>query len=257
MLVEFCLPVYNEARIIKNSILTLLNYCENQNYDFAWKIVIVINGSTDHTLKISQELQRTYPDKIIIVNYLKAGRGSAFKNYWPTSEADIIAYMDIDLAVNLDYIKLLIEPLVYNQADLMIGSRLMPDSKIKRSFIRELTSQGYNFLSRVILRHNFSDMQCGFKAIKVEVFKKIFPYLENKSNFLDKIFPFLYDRNWFFDTELIILTKLFDYRIKEIPVDWSENRYDERKSKVHMLRDSFRFFYNLIKLKIKILKIKK
>jgi selenophosphate synthetase-related protein len=118
----------------------------------------------------------------------------------------------------------------------------LPDSKINRSFIRELSSQSYNFLSKIILGHNFSDLQCGFKAIKVDVFNKIAPYIK--------------DNKWFFDTELIFFTNYFGYKIKEMPVDWQENRYDKRKTKVNLIKDSFKFIINLIKLKIKILLMK-
>ncbi len=243
MTVEFCLPVYNEEKILRNNVLTLLNYCLAQQFNFDWKIIIVINGSSDNSLAISKKLKEERADRIDFIDIPEPGRGQALKKYWLQSQADILTYMDIDLAVSLDNILFLIQPLTDNQADLVIGSRLMPDSKISRSFIRELSSQSYNFLSRIILGHNFSDMQCGFKAIRSNIFKKIAPQIN--------------DAKWFFDTELIIFTKKFGYRVKEVPVDWSENRYDTRKSKVHMVRDSFKFLYNLIGLKIKILSIKK
>ena len=87
-------------------------------------------------------------------------------------------------------------------------------------------------------------MQCGFKAIKLEQFKKIVNLIK--------------DDYWFFDTELVIFSKLNNLKIKEIPVDWEENRYEKRKSKVNILRDSFGFLKNLIKLKLRLLvKIKK
>jgi glycosyltransferase involved in cell wall biosynthesis len=243
MSVEFCLPVYNEEKILEKNILTLLNYCLTQPFSFDWKIVIVINGSSDNSLAISQKLKTEHIDRIDFINIPEPGRGQALKKYWLQSQADVLVYMDIDLAVSLDSVMPLVQPIINNQADLVIGSRLMPDSKISRSFIRELSSQSYNFLSRVILGHNFSDMQCGFKAIRADVFKKIAPHIN--------------DAKWFFDTELIIFTKKLGFRVKEVPVDWSENRYDMRKSKVHMFRDSFKFFCDLIKLKIRLLSIEK
>ncbi|MCD4693858.1 hypothetical protein K8R62_00680, partial [bacterium] len=78
---------------------------------------------------------------------------------------------------------------------------------------------------------------CGFKAIEKNSFLKISRHLK--------------DPNWFFDTELIFWINKNDYLIKEVPVNWSESRYDERKSKVRMFRDSSRFFINLIKLKMR------
>ncbi|MCX6796072.1 MAG: glycosyltransferase [Candidatus Falkowbacteria bacterium] len=243
MLVEFSIPVYNEAKILKKNVLTLFDYLDKKNLPYAWQIMIVANGTTDDSIFYCTELAQQFLGKINFVDIKKAGKGQALKQSWMASAADIILFMDIDLAVSLADIEKLVSPLIAGQADLAIGSRLMSESKIERSFIRELSSQTYNFLSRIILRHNFSDMQCGFKAIKIEAFKKVAPFLQ--------------DPKWFFDTELIIFTNALGYRVKEIPVDWSENRYDERKSKVHFLRDGLKFSWNLIKLKNKILKLKK
>ncbi len=235
MLIEFCLPVYNEEQILKSNVLMLLNYCRNQNFNFDWQIVIIVNGSSDATLNISKNLSQQYHKFIKYINIKKAGRGQALKRYWLSSQADIVSYMDIDLAVSLENISDLIFPIIKNEVDLVIGSRLLPNSNIKRSFLRELSSQGYNFLSRLILEHKFSDLQCGFKAIKLNKFKTIASYIKNEQ--------------WFFDTELVIWAKYFNFKIKEIPVNWEENRYDKRKSKVNIVRDSIKFLINLIKLK--------
>ncbi len=235
MLIEFCLPVYNEELILKSNVLMLLSYCRKQNFNFDWQIVIIVNGSSDATLNISKDLSKQYYKFIKYVNIKKAGRGQALKKYWLSSKADIVSYMDIDLAVSLNDIPNLILPIIKNKADLVIGSRLLPNSNIKRSFLRELSSQGYNFLSRLILKYKFSDLQCGFKAIKLNKFKTIAPYIKNEQ--------------WFFDTELVVWAKRFNFKIKEIPVNWEENRYDKRKSKVNVIRDSIKFLINLIKLK--------
>ncbi len=242
MRVDFCIPVYNEEKILKNNILKLFSYCQKQNFPFAWQIVIVVNGSDDRSLAIALNLAQKNP-KIKVINLKQAGKGRAIKHYGEQSQADILVYMDVDLAVSLDNINDLIFPLLQNKADLVIGSRLLAESKINRSFVRELSSQGYNFLSRLILGHHFSDLQCGFKAIRKDFLKKIAPYIKNN--------------HWFFDTELIVFTNLFGGQIKEIPVDWSENRYEQRKSKVNLIKDSFKFLFNLIKLKRKIRQIKK
>ncbi len=241
MFIDFCIPVYNEEKILKNNILKLFSYCQKQNFPFAWQIVVVVNGSDDRSLAIALNLAQKN-SKIKVTDLKHAGKGRAIKYCGEQSQADILVYMDIDLAVSLDNINDLIFPFFQNKVDLVIGSRLLPEAKINRSFVRELSSQGYNFLSRLILNHHFSDLQCGFKAIRKDFFKKIAPYIKN-------------DR-WFFDTELIVFTNLFGGQIKEIPVDWSENRYEQRKSKVNLIKDSLKFFVNLLKLKIRINKFK-
>jgi len=139
--------------------------------------------------------------------------------------------MDADLAVSLNDIPALIFPLFNNGSDLVIGSRLMSGSAVKRSWYRDITSYTYNYLSRCLLKHCYVDLQCGFKAIRREAF--------------EKILPFLRDNYWFFDTELIILAQRLGYRVKEVPVDWQENRYLKRATTVKIFRDSLIFLKNL------------
>jgi len=241
MLIEFCLPVHNEEDILEPNILRLYNYCNNKNYKFNWNIIIINNGSTDKTSEIAKTIAKKY-DKIKAINILQPGKGGALKKYWNISRADILAYMDIDLAVSLDNVNDLINPILKNKADLVIGSRLLPESKIKRSLGRELSSRLYNFLSRLILNHNFSDMQCGFKAIKAVPLKE-----KNK---------YILDNEWFFDTELVYYFYHFNACVKEIPVDWQEERYDLRKSKLNIFKNGIKFIINLIKLKKRIKKLK-
>jgi glycosyltransferase involved in cell wall biosynthesis len=241
MRVEFCLPIYNEEAILADSTQKLYDFLSAQNFSFAWQIVIVINGSSDSSPLIAKRLSLEYPDKIKFANINEPGRGQALKRYWLTSSADIFVYMDIDLAVSLEAIPQLIQPILDNECQLVVGSRLLPNSKIERSFIRELSSRTYNFLSRVLFKHRLSDMQCGFKAIGRSAFMTIAPHLQ--------------DPHWFFDTEMIIIGRALGYKIKEIPVDWQENRYDKRKSKVKLLYDSTRMFKSLIQLRRRLKKM--
>ncbi len=60
-----------------------------------------------------------------------------------------------------------------------------------------------------MFRTTFRDAQCGFKALRREV--------------TDKLIPLVKDQAWFFDTELLILAEKQGYRIKEIPVTWTED----------------------------------
>ncbi len=240
MYLEFHIPVHNEEKILKKNVTKLWNFLVEQNFNFDWEIIIIINGSNDNSLEIAKQLQKEYPNQIKVNHIIESGKGNAIKKSINSSKADVAIYMDVDLAVSLKNIPDLINPILNDNYDLVIGSRLLINSKIDRSFIRELSSQSYNFLSKIILQHHFSDLQCGFKAIKVKKFQKISPFTTSKK--------------WFFDTELITFAKLFKFKIKEIPVDWSENRYNDRKSKINLIQDSLKFIYNLLRLKIRILK---
>lgn len=241
MKVDLCLPVYNEAKILEANAKKLLEYCLTAGFPFEWRVVLVINGSSDESLLIAKKVRSELPGLVEVVEFKEKGRGFAIKKYWLDSPADIVAYMDTDLAVSLTHIKKLISSIADEGFDLAIGSRLLPESKIERSFGREMVSQSYIFLSRLILNHRFSDLQCGFKAVKRESFLKVAPYIKGK--------------NWFFDTELIVFSKHCGLRVKEVPVEWEENRYDQRRSKVNVLRDSFGFLMEILVLRLRIMGI--
>ena len=242
MFIEICLPILNEERILKKNTLQLLDYCRRQKFDFNWKIVIVNNGSTDKSSEISEKLVEKYPHRIKHVYIDRPGRGRALKQYWLSSKSDIFVYMDMDLAVDLKHIKELFKYLG-GDYKMVIGSRLLPESKIERPFLRELTSQTYNLFCRMILGYKFSDLQCGFKSIDRKTFFEIAPYIKGT--------------HWFFDSEMVILCKHFGHKVKEIPVIWRENRYNQRESKVNIIRDSCVYLFAVFSFRRRLNKIKK
>jgi glycosyltransferase AglD len=237
MLIEFIFPIYNEELILKENSLKLLSFLKKQNYSFDWKIILVINGSNDKSEIIAKTLKQENKE----IHYMlikEKGKGNAIKTYCDKSKADFLVYMDIDLAVSIKSIPGLISSLEKDEYDLVLGSRFLKDSETKRSFIKTIISRTYLFLSRIILKHQFSDLQCGFKGIKKETWEKISPYIQ--------------DKNWFFDAEILIFSNLFKSKIKEIPVNWKEDRYEKRKSKINLFKDSFAFLNKLFKLRKKI-----
>jgi glycosyltransferase involved in cell wall biosynthesis len=243
MKIDFCVPIHNEEKILSENTRKLLGYLKGQNFPFDWQIIIINNGSSDNSQILSEKLASDYPEDIRAVEYKKPGKGGALKKYFATSDADVLCYMDIDLAVALENIPSLLAPILENQADLVMGSRLLKNSQTDRGLWRSLSSQIYNLLSRLILGHPFSDLQCGFKAFKKEVYNQTTPYL--------------LDNDWFLDTELITFGRYLNFRIREIPVNWQENRYDTRKSRVRLLSDSWKFIRNLLHLKKRLIATKK
>lgn len=244
MKIDLCLPVYNEAAILPTSVGQLWHFCHEQLSDelIDWQIIILVNGSSDDSFALAQELAAAQP-RLKVFDYPNGGKGGALIDYGLVSPADILVYMDIDLAASLEQLPQLIKAVDSGNCDLALGSRLLPESKTQRSWQRELTSRTYNHLASFLLQHRLSDRQCGFKAIKVERFRELIPYLEN--------------RTWFFDTELLAFTNYLGYAITEFPIDWSENRYDQRRSKIKLRQDSWRFFKNLWQLKKRLKKMTK
>ena len=131
LLVDVVLPVYNEEHDLPRTVATLLHYLP-EHVPFCWRIVIVDNGSTDATLKVARELAATHSE-IIWMHLDQKGRGRALKKAWLESDADVLTYMDIDLSTDLEYFLPLVSSVITQDYDIAIGSRLAPQSKVRRS----------------------------------------------------------------------------------------------------------------------------
>ncbi len=232
-MIDICLPVKDEEQILASNLARLLDYLGSVRLADDWRVVVLVNGSQDASGQIAGGLAAEN-FRVKVVETAAGGKGRALKSYFISSQAETLVFMDIDLAVSLTGLPALLEPIYFESADLVIGSRLLERSTTDRSFWRSLTSRAYNALSRFVLRHRYSDLQCGFKAVRRSAFNQVVPYLK--------------DDAWFFDTELVVASSYAGFKVREIPVDWRENRYDQRRSKVRVWRDAWSFAVNLLRL---------
>lgn len=211
--VEVVVPVYNEEVDVARNIPVLLEFLSSEVFPYDWKIIVGDNGSTDRTPDVAQGLAREHPDDVAYYRATAKGKGRVIKECWAAGEADILSFMDVDLSTGLDAFPALIAAVADEGYDVAIGSRLHPQSRVKRSLKRRVLTRGYNTLVKLLFRTTFNDAQCGFKAARREAAQKVLPHVE--------------DLAWFFDTEFLVLAERLGYRVKEVPVTWEE---DERTS---------------------------
>src|ERR1700733_256887 len=222
-LVEVTIPVYNEEKVLAESVRRLHSYLTAE-FPFRFVITIADNGSTDSTLVLAREISARLAG-VRAVHLDRKGRGCALRHVWGSSDADVVAYMDADLSTGLDAFLPLVAPLLSGHSDLATGSRLMRGSDVVRGLKRETISRGYNLLLHAFLATRFSDAQCGFKAARTEVVRALLPAVE--------------DDGWFFDTELLMLAQRRGLRIAEIPIVWVEDP-DSKVDIVHTALDDLR-----------------
>jgi glycosyltransferase involved in cell wall biosynthesis len=213
--VEIVVPVKNEEHDLAPSVTRLVGYLRN-TFPFTTRVTIADNGSTDGTWLEARALEARFPE-VRAVHLDLPGRGRALHQVWSTSDAEVLAYMDVDLSTDLNALLPLVAPLLSGHSDVAIGSRLAHGSRVVRGLKREIISRCYNLLLRVTLGARFSDAQCGFKAIGAVQARQLLPLVE--------------DRGWFFDTELLVLAQRAGLRIHEVPVDW----IDDADSRVNIV----------------------
>jgi glycosyltransferase involved in cell wall biosynthesis len=205
--VDIVVPVYDEQHVLARSIRRLHDHLSDE-MPFGWRIVIADNASTDETPRIATALAAELPGVQVLRLELK-GRGRALRAAWLGSDAEVVCYMDVDLSTDLRALLPLIAPLVSGHSDIAIGTRLHRGSQVVRGARRELISRSYNRLLSVTLGARFSDAQCGFKAMRTSVARRLLPAVR--------------DDSWFFDTELLMLAQREGLRIHEVPVDWIDD----------------------------------
>jgi putative flippase GtrA len=231
--VEIVVPVHNEERALPGCIRTLHAWLRDE-LPYAWQITIADNASVDRTLAVARDLAGELP-QVTVVHLDRKGRGLALREVWGASDADVVAYMDVDLSTGLDGLLPLLAPLVSGHSDLAVGTRLAPGARTVRGPRRELISRCYNALIRLTHGARFSDAQCGFKAARSAALR---PLLAKTG-----------DDAWFFDTELLLLAEYNGLRIHEVPVDWVED-VDTRVDVMRTAADDLRGLWRLRRLKL-------
>ena len=204
---DIAIPVYNEERVLEQSVRALHAHVRAR-IPFSTRLTIVDNASDDGTRLIGMRLA-TELENVRFMHLAEKGRGRALRSAWMSSDARVLAYMDVDLSTSLDSLGVLVAPLLSGSSDISIGSRLAPGARVRRSAGREVISRAYNLLLRSVLHTRFRDAQCGFKAIRAQVARHLLPAVR--------------DQGWFFDTELLVIAQRDGFRIHEIPVEWVED----------------------------------
>ncbi|MGI5138704.1 glycosyltransferase [Streptomyces sp. CA-106110] len=213
---DVVIPVYNEEKDLRPCVLRLHDHLE-RTFPYAFRITIADNASTDATPLVAARLEAEIAG-VRSFRLEQKGRGRALRTVWSTSDAPVLAYMDVDLSTDLNALLPLVAPLISGHSDLAIGSRLARTSRVVRGPKREFISRAYNLILRGSLQARFSDAQCGFKAIRRDVAQALLPLVE--------------DTGWFFDTEMLVLAERAGLRIHEVPVDW----VDDPDSTVHLVK---------------------
>ena len=208
--VDVVVPVYNEERALPESIPILQRFLSRPEFPYEWRIIIGDNASIDNTPAVGRMLEDKSSGQVQYVRVERKGRGLALKQIWGESDADVRSYMDVDLSTGLNAYLALVQGVAEEGYGVAVGSRLARGASTTRSVKRTALSRGYNAIIKAVFWTRFSDAQCGFKAISREVAEKVLPLIE--------------DNNWFFDTELLILAEKMGYRIKDVPVEWVEDK---------------------------------
>lgn len=221
MTFDVTIPVLNEEETLDRQVRKLHSFLQkNFPTPGQWHIVIADNGSTDNTRHIAAALCDEFPE-IQLVRVPERGVGLALKTSWSQSRADIVGYMDLDLATDLKHFIQAYHALATEGFDLVYGTRLHKRSRVVgRTLKREITSRVFNSIVKAYLGTRFSDGMCGFKWLR----RHHLPALMDGGAI---------SNGWFFSTELLAVAEWKGLKMCELPVHWTD---DTTGSKVNIPR---------------------
>ena len=226
------LPAYNEALSIKHCLREVNRAAKVLTESF--EIIVVEDGSIDRTADIVTSISRYDAHLRLLHSPNRLGKGKAVRKGLKDAKGSIVVFMDVDLSASLKFLPKITE-LARTTKGLVIGSRHVKGSRVRRSFVRTISSLTYNLLVRLIFRDGVRDHQCGFKAMSNEVAEFLRENLKSEGFFLD--------------TEMILLCKMHGVPVTEIALDWIEVR--KRNSHgVRLFRDSAKLAIELLRFRL-------
>ncbi|MGZ3883097.1 MAG: glycosyltransferase [Bacteroidia bacterium] len=229
-LVSIILPCYNEEDHLVESIHELNSVAKG--FDFPYEFIFVEDGSSDSTCGELKKLQSArMPHSKFVYHGRNMGRGAAIKSGFAVAEGGIVGYIDIDLEISARFIGKMVEALPSH--DVAVGKRSYFYKLSFQSIFRNILSRSYNRLSRLCLKHPFTDTETGFKFFFKDKVDSIIPNIENNQ--------------WFWDTEFMMEAYRNKLNVIEVPVEFIRN--EKKNSTVRPWHDTFIYIRELIRYK--------
>lgn len=227
-------PAYRQEKTIKKDLLNILSTLEQglgKDYDF--EVICVVDGDLDNTYK---EASRIKSPKLRVFTYkTNLGKGHAVRFGMAKAKGDIISFLDAGMDISPKGIMMLLAHMNWYDADIIVGSKKHPVSRVNYPFIRSILSWGYHLGVKILFHLPLSDTQSGIKIFKRKVVEKILPRLLVKS--------------YAMDIEMLSVAKYLGFdRIYEAPI---EVRFDKKSSSIKwstslwMAWDTAAVFYRL------------
>lgn len=227
-------PAYKQQRTIFKDI-TNLNSILSQLFK-RYEIIVVVDGIVDNTLKNVKKIKshniKTYSYKN------NQGKGHAVKYGMLKAKGDVIGFIDAGMDINAAGISILLNSMLWKDADIIVGSKLHPESKVNYPVFRKILSWGYRALTHLMFGFNVCDTQVGLKFFKRQVVRAVFPKLIVKT--------------FAFDIEILAIANSLGFtRIYEGPVELNFNKVSTITSGNFwvtvflMLWDTMAVFYRL------------
>ncbi len=214
--VSLIVPAYREARRLPRTIPPLLAHIAERS--LRWEVRIVDDGSDDGTADAARALGDAGP--VVVQVEPHRGKGAAVRAGMLAARAPARVMCDADMAMPASWIQTLLDRLDRG-ADIAVASRQVEGARrVGEPWPRHVMGRVFNGVVRVAAVPGIQDTQCGFKAFRGDVARRLF-----RRSIID---------GFAFDVEILFLAHRAGLRLEEVPVVW----HHDADSRISPLRDA-------------------
>lgn len=233
--ISIIIPVYKQQKSIQNDIKSIISALSTLSIPF--EVIPVIDGEFDDSRR---EALKVKDKRVRVVGYkTNRGKGHAVRYGFSYATGNIIGFMDAGGDLKASALPHMITQFLYKQADVVIGSKRHPDSKVIYPWIRKIYSWGYQKIVKLLFGLDVTDTQVGMKIYRRKL--------------LEDVLPRLLVKKFAFDIEILAVAYHLGYRqIFESPVEITLNMGSSSILPIkmlpviyNMLNDTLAVFYRL------------
>jgi len=199
------IPAYNEAENLTHVLKAIPQKIDNK----AVSVLVVDDGSEDETQSIAHK-----HGCMVVSNPINRGGGAALRlgyDILKKAGAQICVTMDADGQHRPEEIETLVTPIIDDQADFVIGSRII-GTREKDNFFRIAGVHIFSIIINMLVGRKITDPSSGFRAFRMDAVNQIDLYEDQ-----------------YHTSELIIAAIKRGLRIKEVPVTILKRKYGKSK----------------------------
>ncbi|MGH8203809.1 MAG: glycosyltransferase family 2 protein [Steroidobacteraceae bacterium] len=224
-LVSIVLPAFNEASILRDHVILLLNYLETLNRRFRFELLVVNDGSSDQTGTIANRLASEFEGIRAFHHPRNFGLGQALKTGFARCRGQYVVVLDIDLSYGPEHVALLLDRITKTGARMVLASPYMRGGQVVEvPWLRVILSRVANRFLAHASGENISTMTCMVRAIDGRFLRS----LHLRSTGMD-VMP-----------EMVHKAKLLRASIEEVPAELNWQRQNRlggsRRSSLRILR---------------------
>jgi glycosyltransferase involved in cell wall biosynthesis len=230
MKLSIVVPAYRQEATIDEDIRRLERALATTGHDY--ELIVVVDGLVDRTY---ERALAAAGERVRVLAYRdNCGKGHAVRYGMAQAEGDIVGFIDAGMELEPRGIGVLVAQMLAHGADIVIGSKRHPASRVQYPPLRRLYSWGYQVLVRVLFGLRVKDTQVGLKLFRREV--------------VARVLPLLLVKRFAFDIEFLAVAHALGFRrIEEGPVELTHrfNSTIHLGSVWNMLWDTAAVFYRL------------